>query len=253
MKNPKLLLGLSLFLLGMLGVLSLLTMHVTYPQEVKALLESRFTPGQLKVLPLVNPAIYLLVMVVVGVNLYKKVGLQVPVLEGLLTRRGVPPLSPILKAGITGGLLAGIIITLIGLVYEPWLPREFVEAGEKMEPGLATRFLYGGITEEILMRFGLMTLAVWLLWKVFKKLTPSVYWTGIVIAALLFAVGHFPVVYQVVAKPNAVLLSYILLGNTAGGLIFGWLYWKKGLESAMLAHIFAHVVMVLAGLLEKQF
>ena len=45
------------------------------------------------------------------------------------------------------------------------------------------------------------------------------------------------------------LLLYLLLGNAAGGLIFGWLYWQKGLESAMLAHIFAHVVMVLAELL----
>ncbi|MBK0403173.1 CPBP family intramembrane metalloprotease [Adhaeribacter sp. BT258] len=253
MKNQKLRLGLSLFFLGMLGVLSLLTMEVTYPEEVKAILDKRFSPVQLKLLTLLNPAIYLLIAVVVGVNLHKKVDLQVPVLEGLFTRREIKSIGSILQYGLAGGVLAGIAITIVGLVYEPWLPREFIAAGEKMEPGLAMRFLYGGITEEILMRFGLMTLMVWLLWKLTKKLTPSVYWTGITIAALLFGLGHFPVVYQVVASPDAILLSYILIGNTAGGLVFGWLYWKKGLESAMVAHIFAHVVMVLAGLLEKQF
>jgi membrane protease YdiL (CAAX protease family) len=31
-----------------------------------------------------------------------------------------------------------------------------------------------------------------------------------------------------------------------GGLIFGWLYWKKGLESAFIAHVFIHVVLVIA-------
>jgi membrane protease YdiL (CAAX protease family) len=42
------------------------------------------------------------------------------------------------------------------------------------------------------------------------------------------------------------LISYIILGNSLGGLIFGWLYWKKGLEAAFIAHIMSHVVMVAA-------
>ncbi|MDB4228189.1 CPBP family glutamic-type intramembrane protease [Flavobacteriaceae bacterium] len=36
-----------------------------------------------------------------------------------------------------------------------------------------------------------------------------------------------------------------MLGNSVGGIIFGWIYWKKGLESAMIAHIFAHILMIL--------
>jgi formate/nitrite transporter FocA (FNT family) len=47
-----------------------------------------------------------------------------------------------------------------------------------------------------------------------------------------------------------ILLTYILLGNSIGGVIFGWLYWKKGLESAMVAHVFAHVVMVAVSLMQ---
>jgi len=49
-----------------------------------------------------------------------------------------------------------------------------------------------------------------------------------------------------VENPTTGLLLYIFIGNAIGGIIFGWLYWKKGLESAIIAHIFTHVIMVLA-------
>jgi len=31
--------------------------------------------------------------------------------------------------------------------------------------------------------------------------------------------------------------------NGLGGLAFGWLYWKQGLESAMMAHFLADIVL----------
>jgi hypothetical protein len=31
--------------------------------------------------------------------------------------------------------------------------------------------------------------------------------------------------------------------NGLGGLAFGWLYWKRGLESAMMAHFSADIVL----------
>ena len=91
-----------------------------------------------------------------------------------------------------------------------------------------------------------MTLIVWISAKALKGTKPAAYWIGIVLAALIFAVGHFPVVFNTIESPGTILLTYVLIGNSVGGLIFGWLYWKKGLESAFLAHIFIHVVLVIA-------
>ncbi|MBX2927416.1 MAG: CPBP family intramembrane metalloprotease [Saprospiraceae bacterium] len=71
-------------------------------------------------------------------------------------------------------------------------------------------------------------------------------WLVLINPTIMFAVGHFPIVFQTVEHPPGLLLGYILIGNAIGGIIFGWLYWKSGLESAFLAHIAAHVVMVLA-------
>ena len=118
--------------------------------------------------------------------------------------------------------------------------------GEKIKITILARFTYGGLTEELLMRYGFMTLIVWIIYKITKKLNSITYWTGIILAAALFALGHFPIAFSAVSDPSVSLLSYILIGNSLAGIFFGWLYWKKGLEAAFIGHIFAHVAM-LAG------
>ena len=244
MNKERLFTGIILFLLGMLGVFSLLSMEVTLPAEAEEMLAGRFTSQQIKWLSLINPTVLLIITVVVGIILHEKVNLDVPMIKGELRKEKRGNIRRIVLFGMAGGIIAGVLILMLGAAYEPLLPDEFLKMGENIQTSLAVRFLYGGITEEILMRFGLMTFIVWLLSKVFKSLNAKTYWGGILLAALLFAVGHFPVVFQAVGSPSALLLSYIIMGNSIGGIIFGWLYWKRGLESAFIAHIFAHVIMV---------
>ncbi|MEL6863765.1 MAG: CPBP family intramembrane glutamic endopeptidase [Bacteroidota bacterium] len=247
MNQQKIGLGAILFGLGLIGILSILTMDIPLPPEIEDLLKDQFTAQQIKLLTLINPTIILLIAVIVGTLLYDKVSLKVPLIERVLGMKGehLKP-STIIQDGVLGGILAGILLSLVGLVFTPLLPEEFKKLGESLKPTLAARFLYGGLTEEILMRFGLMTLLVWIASKIWSASKPIIYWGGIVLAALLFSMGHFPVAYQAVGSPSVGLLTYILIGNTIGGLIFGWLYWKRGLESAFLAHIFAHVIMIMA-------
>ena len=247
MTKQKVFLGLILFGLGLIGILSLLTMNIPLPPEAEAILKEMFTPQQIKMLTLINPTIMLIVAVIIGTILYRKVNLKVPLIEKIvgITNDNLNILN-ILKYGILAGVLSGVLLILVGIVFNPILPSEFLELGESVKPTLAARFLYGGLTEEILMRFGLMTLIVWIASKIFKGTKPIAYWTGIIIASILFALGHFPIAYQAVENPSTGLLMYILIGNTLGGLIFGWVYWKKGLESAFLAHIFAHIIMLMA-------
>lgn len=246
MKSRKVLLGGLLMLLGLVGIASLLTMEIPLPAEAEAMLNERFTPGQIKLLLLINPTLFLLIAVSIGTVLYRKAGLGVPILEHAMGAAPRPDVGRILTYGVVGGLATGVLLTLIGVLFDPVLPVEFKEFGASLRPTLATRFLYGGFTEEIMMRYGLMTLVVWLCSLLLGGTRPVVYWVGIAVAALIFAVGHFPIATQAVEHPTTALYAYILIGNSLGGVIFGWLYWKKGLESAFIAHICAHVVMVLA-------
>jgi membrane protease YdiL (CAAX protease family) len=244
MKRNQLLLGVSLFVLGLLGVLSMLTMDIPLPDEAREILEAQFSPQQIKLLMLVNPVILLIIAVMIGTILHEKVGLRVPVLEAIIRKEPVEGGRSLLMSGVIYGLIAGLLLLIVSHLFEQFLPAAFIELGEKLAPTLPARFLYGGITEEILMRFGLMTLMVYLASRALGGLKDAAYWIGLLVAAVIFAVGHFPVAFSVVEEPSAVLLSYILIGNTIGGIIFGWLYWKRGLEAAMLAHIFTHVVLV---------
>lgn len=245
--KQKFILGVLLLMLGLMGVASILTMDLPIPEEAAAILEAQFTPFQIKLVLLINPTILLVIAITVGLLFYQKSGLSVPFLERISGIKSTvdQPNSIIIK-GVIGGVIAGFLITIVGFVFTPMLPAEFTELSNSIQPTIAGRFLYGGITEEILMRFGLMTLFVFLASKIARHQKPAVYWLGIIISAFLFALGHFPVAFQAVSNPSALLLFYLVIGNMIGGIVFGWLYWKKGLESAMIAHIFAHVVMVLA-------
>jgi hypothetical protein len=52
---------------------------------------------------------------------------------------------------------------------------------------------------------------------------------------------------------NALVIGSTLFGNGIAGLAFGWLYWKYGLESAMLGHFLADVIVyVLVPLVTMQ-
>ena len=81
--NKKLKLGLALFIIGLLGVLTMLTITIPLDSLPKEVLE-KISPQTLKYLVLINPTIILLIAVVVGTILYDKVGLSVPTISSIL-------------------------------------------------------------------------------------------------------------------------------------------------------------------------
>lgn len=108
--------------------------------------------------------------------------------------------------------------------------------------------MYGGITEEIHIRWGLMSFFAWGSYRLTQRkdtdIKPHNYVIAIIIASLIFGVGHLPVAFALSPEVNAYLVSYIIVGNSAFGFIAGYLYWKRGLECAMGAHMVAHVAMI---------
>lgn len=247
--KQKILFALIIFSIGLLGVLSLLTMEITLPEDINKILLSKFTQEQIKFLILINPTLILAIAVAIGTLLHEKVNLEVPIIKSIITKNRNFDLKQILLFGAVGGIIAGTLISAGSQIFAPYIPNELLELTENIHINLANRFLYGGLTEEILMRFGFMTLVVWLISIIFKSKSTKIYWIGIVISSIIFALGHFPIVFKTVSNPSTILLTYVIVGNSIGGLFFGWLYWKKGLEAAMVAHIFTHIVMVLAAYL----
>ena len=103
---------------------------------------------------------------------------------------------------------------------------------------------YGAIVEEVELRLLLVSLFVWLLALCNRKLaTPWMFMLAITVAAVLFGAGHLPAVFAITSTPAPLLIAKIVLLNALGGVVFGTLFWKYGLEHAILAHFCADLVL----------
>jgi uncharacterized protein (DUF697 family) len=201
------------------------------------------------------------VCIFLGMLLAKRIGLGTPVLDAVA--RGESALNKVrtfLPISIGLGILASVLI--IGLDSYIFQPALIQELGEKtsainltVQPAAWKGFLasfYGGIAEEILLRLFAMSLLAWLGSFINKtkdgKPTNIIFWIANILAAILFGIGHLPAVALIIPLTMLVIIRTVLL-NAIGGIMFGWLYQKHGLESAMIAHFSAdivlHVLMVL--------
>lgn len=154
------------------------------------------------------------------------------------------------------GAIVAIAIVGLSAVLDPMLPKPLhpltdPDAGTSALNGLLASF-YGGIVEELQLRLFVMTLLVWVFAVLAKRMPrPWVYWTAIVIAAVLFGVGHLPAAGKIWELSGIVVFRTIVL-NAIGGIVFGWLYWRRGIEMAMLGHFSTDIGLhVLAPLLSE--
>jgi hypothetical protein len=237
-----------LFLGGMVGVLSTVWIALPIPAGGIPLPLIVF-----KLLNLISPTFLLLIAVLAGVNLASKVGLSAPFSEALASGASQPLLAikPQVIPGLVGGVVGGVGISALSFFWRSSLPIDFVAKAEELSKSIPflTRILYGGITEEIIMRWGFMTLLVWGLWRVLQKAQGSPHAVYVALAigisTLVFGLGHLPIAFALSSKVTVSLVVYIIVGNAFFGLIAGYLYWQKGLEAAMIAHVTVHMVMTM--------
>ncbi|GAB4355653.1 MAG: CPBP family intramembrane metalloprotease [Cyanophyceae cyanobacterium] len=180
-----------------------------------------------------------------GTLLGHRVGLRAPVLAALVggdrrDRRG-GSLKPQLVPAAVGGLMgAGIILAFYGL--SPAALRAM--QGDPIP--LLARVLYGGITEEVLIRWGLMSFLAWGFWRLLGRRSGRglaiAIALAILLSALVFGLAHVPAVAIALNPVPPAIVAYITLGNAAFGLVAGVLFWRYGLEAAILAHMLAHLV-----------
>ncbi|MDO8871091.1 MAG: CPBP family intramembrane metalloprotease [Methanobacteriaceae archaeon] len=199
---------------------------------------------------IIQNAVIFAITIFIGLKLAKKVGLGLPILECWLEgRKTKSDLKSILGISIGLGLLLGVLIVGLDLLFSLMGVTISVAQASSITPPAWQGFLasfYGGINEEIMLRLFLMTLLVWIFYKIkkTKEGTPNKLsiWLGIILAAIIFGAGHLPALMSITTITPLLITRTIAL-NALGGIIFGWLYWKKGLESAMISHFSADIVL----------
>ena len=243
---------LALGALGALGVASMI------PTLGPALALIRRQPGMaersdaaLTLLVLAQPLVLVLVGAALGAGLAHRVGLT-SLVASLARGEPLPPASlssVVLALGL--GFAAGVLVIGIDVAYKLVAVPGFREAAAKAAGAgaamplsqRAMALLYGGVAEEVMMRYGLMTLLAWLgAWLArgtFADAPGLVIWPAIILTAILFGAGHLPKAASIAPLDASVVIRVIGL-NAIAGLVYGWLYWRCSLEHAMLAHMATH-------------
>lgn len=247
--RERLKLAACLWLAGMAGVVALsLTVLPQLMERVPSSL-----PVQVAVAASVLQSGALLALAVwTGVVLAPPLGLHAPVAESAMAGTGMwRALKPQMFPAMAVGLLVGGLLHVL----TSFAPEALIAPSLALEIPLLAKLLYGGITEEIIMRWGLMTALIWLLWRVLQKRAgpprSSLVVMAIVLAAVLFGVGHLPFVASMGVEPSGSVALFVIAGNAVPGILFGWLYWRWGLEAAMLAHALSHAIATLAALAQS--
>ncbi len=232
-------LGFLLWGAGMAGVIAVVT--IALPR----LLPEGQLPAPMPVLmaaSLLQSGLLLALAVWAGVRFGHRFGLRAPAFEAAVTGAPIgaalrPQLLPGLVAGVLGGVALMVVVARLA-------PASLASAADAIP--IVARILYGGITEELLLRWGLMTLLAWLLARLAPGASPSMrsaqLWVAIVVSALLFAAGHLPAARMIAGSLTPDVVAYVLLANTAFGVLFGVLFRRWGLESAIIAHGVTHLV-----------
>lgn len=187
---------------------------------------------------LVQSLILFSVAIFFGLFFTKKINFSLPLIKAILEKRDYKKiLKNILSKSIFIGAATAVIIYILDAIFTSFgatisTHQNYAPIWQKL---LAS--VYGGTTEEILMRLFLMTFFIWLSMKIFKQNQPTK--TGIIVsiflAAIIFGLGHLPLTASLTTL-NPLIISRAVVLNGVGGIVFGWLFWKKGLESAMIAH-----------------
>lgn len=224
-----------------IGVVGVVVLSVT---TLPAILADQLLPLPLPIIlaaSILQSSFLVAGAIALGTALGPKVGFR-----SLLVHTGTPLREMSGKmlgfAGLGGMIGAGLLVGAIQTA-----PSDIVALQQQAPqvPVLA-RLLYGGITEEILIRFGMMSVITWIIGLGIQSLggrrrAISVV-AGILVSSLLFGAGHLPALVAFGGKLTVLTTAYVLFWNGLFGIMAGILFWQFNLEAAILAHMVAHVL-----------
>ena len=214
-----------------------------------------FRYWEIFLIQLLQSAGLLAVSICIGVTLASKVNLHTPCFEALV--RGdslLKKLRPQFIPGCIGGLSVGIFFFGMNYLTPPELnfnPQHMIFIFQILH-----EVLHGGVTQEIFLRWGMMTLLLWFMWRFIQrdlnKPSQSKVWIAIIVSSLLFGLAYLPLFELFHNELPTYRLIYIIVVNTLPGLVFGFLYKQYGLESAMIAHALVPLIGLLFTMMYAQ-
>jgi hypothetical protein len=170
----------------------------------------------------------------VGVRFAPRAELDAPWLRAFAEGRDRPPGfgSAVIEAAAVGSITA-IAVTAVAVMLRGSLPQGL---WRPVPGGFWTRAssaFYGGIVEETLVRWGLLTTLFALARRIGVR---EAFWPSNLAVALVFGALHLPSVAFARIPITSPVVAHVLLANGIAGMVFGWMFRRRGLEAAMVSH-----------------
>lgn len=149
---------------------------------------------------------------------------------------------PQLLPALCVGLFNALLFTMMGWYQRRALEKHYHSGIKHYQAsnGLSLQaHFFMGATDEIIRRWGCMTLFVWLFWQLVNRgegdVRSEVVWVANILTGLLLGAFHLRATVKLgLQSPLWIVIT--LAFHTIIGSGCGWLYWRKGLEAAMLAN-----------------
>lgn len=171
---------------------------------------------------------------VIGFALFlgAKIGLGAPLLEGCLIKENR-------YRWVRSSFAVSILVAVAATPLIILLNQDVDPQGYPAPWKLVLASVDAGVQEELFSRLFLVNILAWLGGLVWHEQdgrpTQAILWSAILLSALVFGWGHID---DKLTIPGAAWddLATLMAVSTLYGVIFGVLYWRLGIECALLAH-----------------
>ena len=205
-------------------------------------------------LPLISAAVLYAAVIYLGLRLSPRFGLGAPILGAWLGGGRVEGVvRTLVSAAALGGAAAvAVVLVAVALRTSHIGPGAGIQAELPWAAGVPLA-LFAAVNDEIFFRLGAMTGVVWFTVHLLPAPdgSPSKYamWFSVALSALFYEISDVtPLgVAGLADAADAVGSRALQFVGIAVGALFGWLYWRRGLESAMVAHL-AYALVLFYGI-----
>ena len=173
-------------------------------------------------------------------------GPLVTVSLGLLDRLPTP--RPAKAFGGRGNAVVSIALALVVGVVMALIALPFYGAASGVQPSGIAAALSAALVDEVLLRLFLITAVAWLLLREFHMSAGRAAAIAVVTAAVVQALIYLPGVREIGFPSAATAVGFLAVTALIPAVAFGWLFWKRGFGTALVAHATAlGALLLMAG------
>lgn len=226
-----------LYIAALLGAAAV----IPYSMKMAAGKPLKITKPVLYAIAMAQNAVIFAVAICLGLLASHATGLGAPYIEALVAGANLPWEDGIVT-GLVTGVLAGAVLLIADLFFEPYWPQKLreISLNTTWQENLLASF-YGGINEELLIRFFGFSALIWLASRIFVP-NLAIFWLANFVMTILFGLGHLPALKQMLGSLPRLMVARSLILNAPVGLLCGWLFWTYGIEAAIVAHFSVDIV-----------